>query len=86
MFHKLFIPDSDILHISQICINLLYLNLKGCTGLSDVGMARLIGRCVRLQAILVCHTYVRTNSILELCSSLHGHVNTHAQLALTYTW
>ncbi|KAL5570633.1 hypothetical protein UlMin_027208 [Ulmus minor] len=72
--------DSDILHISQICINLLYLNLKGCTGLSDVGMARLIGRCVRLQAILVSHTSFGTNSVLALCSSLHGHVNSPAQL------
>ncbi|KAL5547362.1 hypothetical protein UlMin_007049 [Ulmus minor] len=29
-------PDSDILYISQFCINLPYLNLKVCIGLSDV--------------------------------------------------
>ncbi|PON55995.1 hypothetical protein TorRG33x02_297610, partial [Trema orientale] len=73
--------DSDLLYISKFCIYLQHVNLKGCTALTDVGMSDLIHGCVRLKSILVCHTSFGINSVLALCSSLHGYGNTSNQLS-----
>ncbi|XP_024033006.1 BTB/POZ domain-containing protein FBL11 [Morus notabilis] len=71
--------DSDLLHISKFCIYLQHLNVKGCTGLTDVGISTLIQRQhVTLQSILVCYTSFGLNSVLALCSSSHGTDDTSA--------
>lgn len=62
-------PDSDLLYISNFCVSLHYLNLKGCISVTDVGISNLICRCVKLHSILVCDTSFGINSILALCSA-----------------
>ncbi|OMO82139.1 hypothetical protein CCACVL1_12065 [Corchorus capsularis] len=60
--------DSDIQHITKFCISLYYLNLKGCTSVTDICIANLIRSCTKLHSIVVCHTSFGTNSILALCT------------------
>ncbi|KAE8671654.1 BTB/POZ domain-containing protein FBL11, putative isoform 2 [Hibiscus syriacus] len=61
--------DSDVQYISKLCVSLCYLNLKGCSSVTDVCMADLICRCTKLHSLLVCRTSFGMNSILALCNA-----------------
>ncbi|KVH89663.1 hypothetical protein Ccrd_008344 [Cynara cardunculus var. scolymus] len=60
--------DFDLQTISNICVSLTYLSLKGCTSLSDVGMSALICKCLKLNSIVACDTFFGQQSILALFS------------------
>ncbi|KAL0336990.1 UNVERIFIED_CONTAM: BTB/POZ domain-containing protein FBL11 [Sesamum calycinum] len=64
------ISDSDLLMISEVCPSLSYINLKGCTSVTDHGIAVMILRCKMLQSVLACDTSFRNNSILALSSGI----------------
>ncbi|KAL0333453.1 UNVERIFIED_CONTAM: BTB/POZ domain-containing protein FBL11 [Sesamum angustifolium] len=64
------ISDSDLLVISEVCPSLSYINLKGCTSVTDHGIAVMILRCKMLQSVLACDTSFRNNSILALSSGI----------------
>lgn len=68
------ITDSDLQYISRFCVSLQYVNLKGCTSLTDVGIASLLRRCIKLHSLLVCDTSFGINSVLALCSSSSNHI------------
>lgn len=55
-----------------MCVSLRYINLKGCTSVSDGGIAVVIHECVNLHSIVVCETSFGQNSITALCSCLRG--------------
>ncbi|KAI3707560.1 hypothetical protein L6452_26186 [Arctium lappa] len=61
--------DFDLQTISDVCVSLTYLSLKGCTSLSDVGMSALICKCLKLNSIVACDTFFGQQSVLALCSS-----------------
>lgn len=55
-----------------MCVSLSYINLKGCTSVSDGGFAVVILECVNLHSIVVCETSFGQNSIRALCSCIPG--------------
>ncbi|CAA0829674.1 ubiquitin-protein ligases, partial [Striga hermonthica] len=63
------VSDTDLLAISQICCSLSYVNIKGCTSLTDHGISAMISNCKKLQSVLACDTSFGNNSVLALCSS-----------------
>lgn len=65
-------PDHDLQTLSKVCVSLSYINLKGCTSVSDGGIAVVILECVNLHSIVVCETSFGQNSIMALCSCLSG--------------
>lgn len=60
-------PDSDLHDISEFCASLCYLNLNGCTSLTDNGLSVIILKCKKLHSVLACDTSFGNNSILALC-------------------
>ncbi|KAF8397867.1 hypothetical protein HHK36_016792 [Tetracentron sinense] len=77
------INDSDLQNISAFSGSLSYLNLKGCISVTDVGISKLICKCVNLHSIVVSDTYFGRNSILALCAdfpSLYGCPAVHHDL------
>ncbi|KAF6166049.1 hypothetical protein GIB67_012946 [Kingdonia uniflora] len=62
------ITDSDLINISKFCGSLSYLDLKGCTSVTDVGLSKLIYECVNLQSLVVSDTYFGRQSVIALCS------------------
>lgn len=65
-------PDHDLQSLSRACVSLSYINLKGCTSVSDGGIAVVILECINLHSIVVCETSFGDNSIMALCSHLPG--------------
>nr|XP_043614055.1 BTB/POZ domain-containing protein FBL11 [Erigeron canadensis] len=61
--------DFDLRSISDICVSLTYLNLKGCTSVSDAGISSLISKCLKLNSIVACDTFFGEQSVLALCFS-----------------
>ncbi|KAK6126316.1 hypothetical protein DH2020_039961 [Rehmannia glutinosa] len=64
------ISDSDLLIISEVCCSLSYVNMKGCTSVTDHGISVMILKCKMLQSVLACDTSFGNNSILALCSGI----------------
>uniref|UniRef100_A0A1D1XZ41 BTB/POZ domain-containing protein FBL11 n=1 Tax=Anthurium amnicola TaxID=1678845 RepID=A0A1D1XZ41_9ARAE len=62
------LDDSGLLNISGLSGSLCYLNLKGCSTVTDVGISKLIQECINIQSIIVSYTSFGMNSILVLCS------------------
>ncbi|XP_020549701.1 BTB/POZ domain-containing protein FBL11 isoform X1 [Sesamum indicum] len=71
------ISDSDLLMISEVCHSLSYINLKGCTSVTDHGIAVMILRCKILQSVLACDTSFQNNSILALSSGVSSVTQQH---------
>ncbi|KAA8516693.1 hypothetical protein F0562_016801 [Nyssa sinensis] len=63
------VSDSDLQNIAEFCVSLCYLNLKGCTSVTDAGISVLLLRCMELHSIVACDTSFGQNSILALCST-----------------
>ncbi|TXG58310.1 hypothetical protein EZV62_016139 [Acer yangbiense] len=72
------ICDSDLEFISKHCVSLSYLNLKGCSSVTDNSISNLILRCIKLNSILVCDTSFGMNSIQALCSGISKFGNSSA--------
>ncbi|WOG91095.1 hypothetical protein DCAR_0310343 [Daucus carota subsp. sativus] len=66
------VTDHDLQSLSRACVSLSYINLKGCTSVSDGGIAVVILECINLHSIVVCETSFGDNSIMALCSHLPG--------------
>ncbi|KAI3814131.1 hypothetical protein L1987_18878 [Smallanthus sonchifolius] len=66
----------DLQCISDICVSLTYISLKGCISVSYAGVSSLICRCLKVNSIVACDTHFGQQSILALCSSnaCYGHV------------
>nr|XP_048319193.1 BTB/POZ domain-containing protein FBL11 isoform X6 [Ziziphus jujuba var. spinosa] len=71
--------DVELMYVAKFCVSLQYLNIKGCVSLTDVGIARLLYRCIRLESIVACGTAFGTNSVQALCSNI-DYGNTHPKL------
>ncbi|XP_042482383.1 BTB/POZ domain-containing protein FBL11 isoform X3 [Macadamia integrifolia] len=63
------INDMDLERISSVFASLSHLNIKGCTSVTDVGISKLICKCMELHSLVVSDTRFGRNSILSLCSS-----------------
>lgn len=66
--HITFLTDFDLRSISDICVSLTYLSIKGCTLVSDAGISSLICKCLKLTSIVACYTLFGQQSIIALCS------------------
>ncbi|KAH6837789.1 hypothetical protein C2S53_007609 [Perilla frutescens var. hirtella] len=62
------ITDSELLSISEVCHSLSYINIKGCTLVTDHGISVMILKCKVLRSILACDTSFGNHSALALCS------------------
>lgn len=62
--------DSDLRNIAELCASICYLNLNGCTSVTDDGIAFVILKCNLLQSILACDTCFGQKSVLALCSGM----------------
>ncbi|PIN16821.1 hypothetical protein CDL12_10523 [Handroanthus impetiginosus] len=77
------ISDSDLLNISEVCQSLTYVNINGCTSVTDDGISVMILKCKMLQSILACDTSFGNKSILVLCSGISSETQQsekHSQL------
>ncbi|KAK3043566.1 hypothetical protein RJ639_002145 [Escallonia herrerae] len=63
------VGDFELKKVTELCVSLCYLNLKGCTSMTDAGIADLILRCVKLHSIVICDTSFGQHSVMALCSS-----------------
>ncbi|XP_020245630.1 BTB/POZ domain-containing protein FBL11 isoform X2 [Asparagus officinalis] len=63
------ITDSDLLCISILSDSLDYLNIKGCTMVTDMGISNLICKCRKVHSLVLSYTSFGRISILTLCSS-----------------
>lgn len=61
-------PDLDLQRISEFCACLDYVNLRGCTSLTDFSISNLISRCRKLHSVVVCDTSFGKFSIQALCA------------------
>ncbi|KAL9238856.1 hypothetical protein vseg_013228 [Gypsophila vaccaria] len=59
--------DSELLDIAECCNSLIYLNIRGCLSVTDIGIANFILRCVKLHSIIASDTSFGRNSISALC-------------------
>lgn len=59
--------DFDLKNVAESCGSLCYLNINGCTSVTDDGISILILKCVMLHSILICDTSFGENSVRALC-------------------
>lgn len=64
------ISDFDLKNVAELCASLCYLNINGCTSVTDDGISILILKCVMLHSILICDTSFGENSVRALCSAV----------------
>ncbi|KAK9755348.1 hypothetical protein RND81_01G019000 [Saponaria officinalis] len=67
--------DSELSDIAECCNSLIYLNIRGCLSVTDIGIANLILRCVKLHSIIASDTSFGRSSISALCSRGQGTAN-----------
>ncbi|XP_031382441.1 BTB/POZ domain-containing protein FBL11-like isoform X2 [Punica granatum] len=60
--------DSDLLYIATNCVSLCYLNLKGCTSVTDTAISDLLLRSLNLHSLIVSDTSFGNKSVVTLCS------------------
>ncbi|KAJ4748616.1 BTB/POZ domain-containing protein FBL11 [Rhynchospora pubera] len=56
---------SVILSLTEM---LSYLNIKGCSGLSDMALAAFLEKCLSIHSLLLCYTSFGKESVEVLCS------------------
>ncbi|KAJ6831516.1 BTB/POZ domain-containing protein FBL11 isoform X1 [Iris pallida] len=77
------INDWDLLYISTLSNSLSYLNIKGCTLVTDMGISKLICKCRNIHSLILSFTSFGRNSVMTLCSihtnldSVHGVHHNH---------
>ncbi|XP_020680076.1 BTB/POZ domain-containing protein FBL11 isoform X2 [Dendrobium catenatum] len=59
--------DLELLKISSLLLSLSFLNIKGCTLVTDMGISKLLMKCPRLQSLISSYTAFGRNSIKILC-------------------
>ncbi|PSR98499.1 BTB/POZ domain-containing protein [Actinidia chinensis var. chinensis] len=64
------VSDYDLKNISEFCSSLCYLNLRGCTSVTDAGISVLVLRSANLHSLVVCDTSFGRNSVLALSSGI----------------
>ncbi|KAL8036343.1 hypothetical protein ABFS82_12G149400 [Erythranthe guttata] len=64
------LSDSDLLIISEVCRSLSYVNIKGCTSVTDHGISVMIRECKRLKSILACDTSFGNGSVVAFSSGI----------------
>ncbi|CAL9770597.1 unnamed protein product [Musa acuminata subsp. burmannicoides] len=64
------INDLDLLKISALCGSLSYLNIKGCTMVTDMGISKLISKCLHIKSLILSYTSFGQSSVGVLCSDL----------------
>ncbi|XP_075510046.1 BTB/POZ domain-containing protein FBL11 isoform X1 [Primulina tabacum] len=64
------INDSDLYNISEVCESLNFVNMRGCTSVTDCGLSVMILKCKKLHSMVACDTSFGNNSALALCSSI----------------
>ncbi|KAJ0973435.1 hypothetical protein J5N97_021394 [Dioscorea zingiberensis] len=62
------INDSDLLNISSLSGSLCYLNIMGCTLVTDIGISKLLCKCLKIKSVILSYTSFGKNSVLTLCS------------------
>ncbi|EYU38623.1 hypothetical protein MIMGU_mgv1a0009752mg, partial [Erythranthe guttata] len=62
--------DSDLCIISEVCRSLSYVNIKGCTSVTDHGISKMILICKRLKSILACDTSFGNGSVVAFSSGI----------------
>ncbi|XP_073155674.1 BTB/POZ domain-containing protein FBL11 isoform X2 [Henckelia pumila] len=62
--------DSDLYNISEVCESLNFINMRGCTSVTDCGLSVMILKCKKLHSTVACDTSFGNNSALALCSSV----------------
>ncbi|XP_074269047.1 BTB/POZ domain-containing protein FBL11-like isoform X2 [Silene latifolia] len=67
--------DAELLDVAECCASLIYLNIRGCLSVTDIGIANLIVRCAKLHSIIATNTSFGGNSISALCSRAQGTAN-----------
>lgn len=60
--------DLDLLKISALSDSLSYLNIKGCTIVTDAGISKLLCKCLKILSLILSYTSFGRTSILTLCS------------------
>lgn len=65
-----FLSDLDLLKISALCGSLSYLNIKGCTMVTDMGISKLISKCLHIKSLILSYTSFGKSSVGVLCSDL----------------
>lgn len=56
--------------MSEVCHALVYVNIKGCTSVTDHGISLMILKCRMLQSVLACDTSFGNSSIMALCTDI----------------
>ncbi|XP_027350057.1 BTB/POZ domain-containing protein FBL11 isoform X2 [Abrus precatorius] len=64
------VSDLGLHYISNFCVLLQHLNIKGCISVTDIGISDLMCRCRKLNSIVVCDTSFGINSVQALCSAI----------------
>ncbi|RDY08801.1 BTB/POZ domain-containing protein FBL11, partial [Mucuna pruriens] len=64
------VSDLVLHYISELCVSLRHLNIKGCISVTDIGISDLISTCKKLNSIVVCDTSFGINSVQALCSAI----------------
>ncbi|XP_073007356.1 BTB/POZ domain-containing protein FBL11 isoform X2 [Typha latifolia] len=62
------ISDMDLLKISALTDSLSYINIKGCTLLTDVGISTFFSKCLSIHSMVLSYTTIGRDSILVLCA------------------
>ncbi|KAK1299599.1 BTB/POZ domain-containing protein FBL11 [Acorus calamus] len=62
------IDDVDLSVLAALSDTLSYINLNGCSSVTDLAISNLISKCMNLQSIIVSDTSFGRYSILALCS------------------
>ncbi|XP_047333448.1 BTB/POZ domain-containing protein FBL11 [Impatiens glandulifera] len=64
------VDDIVLKKISELCPSLCYLNIRGCTSVTDAGISNLLHNSLKLHSILACYTSFGERSIVALTSCL----------------
>ncbi|XP_051148897.1 BTB/POZ domain-containing protein FBL11 isoform X3 [Andrographis paniculata] len=63
------IRDSELLRIADSCASLSYIDIRGCTSVTDNAISTMILKCKMLHSVLACHTSFG-NSSIEVLSGI----------------
>ncbi|KAG0494161.1 hypothetical protein HPP92_005155 [Vanilla planifolia] len=63
------IDDLMLIKISSMVPSLTHLNIKGCALLTDLGISKLLNKCMNVRSFISSYTAFGRNSVLVLCSN-----------------
>lgn len=68
MILSFLLSDMDLLKISTLTDSLSYINIKGCTLLTDVGISTFFSKCLSIHSMVLSYTTIGRDSISVLCA------------------